>query len=318
MGMTNEELDEHCRTILESRRIKSKVVILCEGDIDEVKGIRSPSIYRKMEQMPDSNFYNECVPDFWRQQRPQFFNCGDRNDVISTYFRLIKLHNNSPSDSYLSPEKLYAIVDLDIQQANLTDYNYHCDKTEDIYRQLYKSHEIMNANIKGHRIFVTGLIHKEAYYLTPELEDNVFKNYHLKIRYDGSPLKLEELYKDMVTSIKDDSDIKKNFNTVEERVKSCSALQCSTIEELGEALQEKVLDKADSTAWEEHIYTLLLIRKAKQSWHELAPSEEHSIDIERFREQLTLQIAKHYSKSAPTGKNHIGAILNHLYESHVS
>ena len=92
MGFKNDkELIEHCETILKSSRIRNKVVILCEGEIEKVKGTRNPQFYRKMEKMPDANFYKHCVPKNWQGYKPQFFNCGDRKDVIDTYFKLLEL-----------------------------------------------------------------------------------------------------------------------------------------------------------------------------------------------------------------------------------
>ncbi|NES73272.1 MAG: hypothetical protein F6K24_52845 [Okeania sp. SIO2D1] len=62
-----------------------------------------------MEQMPDANFYKKCVPKTWNDKpRPQFFNCGDRADVINSYFYLLELHDYQPSLSYLNKHKLFA------------------------------------------------------------------------------------------------------------------------------------------------------------------------------------------------------------------
>ena len=113
MGLSSEELQQHCQQILKQSRIKNKIVILCEGlRSNQNQGRPSPQSYKRMEQLPDANFYNACVPNSWKQYRPQFFNCGDRKDVIDTYFNLLELHNKDISNSYLNPEKLFAIVDL--------------------------------------------------------------------------------------------------------------------------------------------------------------------------------------------------------------
>ncbi len=78
--------------------------------------------------MPDSNFYNACVPHWWSQYRPQFFNCGDRKDVIDTYFALSELHAKDSTNSYLEPNRLFALVDLDIQIQRGLTYNDICIK----------------------------------------------------------------------------------------------------------------------------------------------------------------------------------------------
>ena len=123
MSFNEQELKEHCLKIIQDSRIKNKIVILCEGLIPpKVEGRRSPQLYKQMEQMPDANFYNACVPTWWKQYRPVFFNCGDRNDVLNTFFGLLDLHNSDNSQSFLIPDKLFAIVDLDIQDAKISHH----------------------------------------------------------------------------------------------------------------------------------------------------------------------------------------------------
>ena len=102
--------------------------MLCEGDISKNQGRLSPQLYKRMEQMPDSNFYKACVPHWWSQHRPQFFNCGDRKDVIDTYFALSELHAKDSTNSYLEPNRLFALVDLDIQIQRGLTYNDICIK----------------------------------------------------------------------------------------------------------------------------------------------------------------------------------------------
>ncbi len=137
MSLNSEELHQHCQQILSQRRIKNKIVILCEGQITKNQGRPSPQSYRKMEKMPDANFYNACVPKNCNQYRPQFFNCGDRKDVINTYFNLLELHYNEINNSYLNPKKLFAIVDLDNQIQNITNkYDYQFSDTEEIFKHL--------------------------------------------------------------------------------------------------------------------------------------------------------------------------------------
>ena len=72
MSFTSEQLKQHSEIIISSRRIKNKIVVLCEGDggIWNFQGIPSPQSCGKMEQMPDANFYSACVFNWWRQYRP--------------------------------------------------------------------------------------------------------------------------------------------------------------------------------------------------------------------------------------------------------
>jgi hypothetical protein len=144
MSLRLEQLEQHCKTILKSSRIKNKIVVLCEGDIPKIQGRPSPQSYRRMEQMPDANFYKACVPQRWNQYRPQFFNCGDRKDVIDSYSTLIKLHEQDSDDSYLDPNKLFAIVDLDLQIQTIENYSF--TDTEAIFCALYEKFQIKEQN----------------------------------------------------------------------------------------------------------------------------------------------------------------------------
>lgn len=210
MGLNQAELEEHTRTILKSRRIQNKVVILCEGSIQQLKGRRSPSSYRAMETMPDSSFYRACLPREWRQLQPQFFNCGDRHDVINTYFSLKELHEKDTSNSYLDPEKLFAIVDLDLQIKQIEEYQF--GDTEEIHKNLYQEFGLKENIVPQHRIFTTGLIYKEAYFLIPELQTLFSQDGDLGIlpkpKYQGQPLELINLYKDMIENLNQDQNLK--------------------------------------------------------------------------------------------------------------
>lgn len=126
MSLNQKELKEHCETITRSSRVRGKAVVLCEGDITKYKSRRSPQSYRELKKWPDANFYNACV--WWSQYRPQFFNCGDRKDVLDTYFTLSDWHSEPVTNSYLDPAKLFAIVDLDIQAGNIKNYDFQTQK----------------------------------------------------------------------------------------------------------------------------------------------------------------------------------------------
>lgn len=90
MSFSQEALERHCEITMQSRRIKGKIVVLCEGPYkaDQYKGRPSPHEYRKHEKWPDANFYKACV--WWDQYKPAFFNCGDRKDVLDTCQMLLQ------------------------------------------------------------------------------------------------------------------------------------------------------------------------------------------------------------------------------------
>lgn len=149
---------------MQSRRARGKIVVLCEGDINKYKDRPSPQTYRKLEKWPDANFYKACV--WWDQYKPEFFNCGDRKDVLDTYVMLLDRHREPVADSHLDPTKLFAIVDLDIQAQEIENYDF--SDTEEIFHDLYDGMNVNERNAARHRIWVTGLIR------SAKIEGNVF------------------------------------------------------------------------------------------------------------------------------------------------
>ena len=100
------------------------------------------------------------------------------------------------STSYLNPAKLFALVDLDIQSQTLTtDQAYQPYNTfqeiEEIFRKLYNQGKFQGLDDYKNHVLVTGLIHKEAYFLLPELQ-SLLTEY--EARYNDSELNLDTLY----------------------------------------------------------------------------------------------------------------------------
>ncbi len=126
-----EELEQHCQFILKSRRILGKIVVLCEGERVPPGQKASLQTYARMESWGDAYFYRACIPSNWREYVPQFFNCGDRIDVLNTYRRLLEI---PPSrDSYsLSADLLFALVDIDLDDAKIENYEFA--GTEEIFQ----------------------------------------------------------------------------------------------------------------------------------------------------------------------------------------
>jgi hypothetical protein len=315
MSLSREQLERHCKTILQSRRILNKIVVLCEGDIPKIQGRPSPQSYGRMEQMPDSNFYNKCVPHWWSQYRPQFFNCGDRKDVIDSYFTLLELHAEDSGSSYLDQNKLFAIVDLDLQIQKIDNDSYAFADTEEIFHNLYEKFKVKDENTALHRIWVTGLIHKEAYFLTPELQ-STFDNYNYKNPpiYKGNFLILQDIYIDMAGKISNDSDLKNDSPRVFNRISCCSGLDCSEIGKLQASWQDQFQKAVHDTRKDELVFALLTIKKAKNYWHQLQPPSDWSHPPEVFREQLSLEIGRFYSEQSNDPKYHIPFFLKTLYE----
>lgn len=307
MSFNEIELKQHCETILQSPRINNKIVILCEGKIEKIEGRLSPQSYKRMEQMPDSNFYKACVPIDWKQYRPQFFNCGDRKDVLDTYFKLLDLHNADSNNSFLNPSKLFAIVDLDIQVAKIKDNyeNYKFDDTEEIFYNLYEQGKINETNTALHRIWVTGLVHKEAYFLTPEIQD-IFDNYCADTpTYKGNSVNLENIYLDMADEILSDVDLQNNWKIAFSRISHCPDLDGSEIGTFQNSWSRQYRKCLNEIQKKDLIIALLILVKSKEYWRKILPSGEVDRCEYAFRDMLSLEMGKFYSKQECKVENHI-------------
>lgn len=311
MSLSREKLEQHCRTILQSRRILNKIIVLCEGDIPKLQGRPSPQSYGRMEQMPDSNFYKACLPQWWSQYRPQFFNCGDRKDVIDTYFTLLELHNKDSSSSYLAPDKLFAIVDLDIQILSIDDYSFA--DTESIYYELYEKFKVKDKNNAFHRIWVTGLIHKEAYFFIPEIQ-SIFDKFNSSLNDNENPLMLQDIYATMANQISSDLDVQNNFSKVRDRISCCSGLDCSEIGKLQDSWKDQFQKAGHDTRKDELVFALLTIKKAKNHWNQVQPHRDWTGSYQAFKDQLLLAIGRFYSEHSDDPKYHIPFFLKTLYE----
>jgi hypothetical protein len=313
MSLSRKQLEQHCKAILQSRRILNKIVVLCEGDIPKLQGRPSPQSYGKMEEMPDSNFYKACVPQCRSKPRPEFFNCGDRKDVIDSYFTLLELHAEDSGRSYLDPNKLFAIVDLDLQVQTLNNDSYAFADTEAIFHDLYEKFKVKDKKTTLHRIWVTGLIHKEAYFLIPELQ-SLFDNRYTFPIDQGNSIILKEIYIDMADKMSSDLDLQNNSPRVFNRIRCCSGLDCSEIDKLQDSWKDQFQKAVHDTQKDELVFALLTIKKAKNYWHQVQPPSDWTRPLEVFREQLSLEIGRFYSEHSNDPKYHIPFFLKTLYE----
>jgi len=317
MSFNSQQLEEHCQAILQSRRIKNKIVILCEGSFAPLEGRRSPQSYGKMEEFPDANFYKACVPRKHNQYLPEFFNCGDRSTVIETHFKLLELHNQNPQNSYLTPQNLFTLVDLDIQSKPIDNYSFL--NTENIFENLYYQFKVNEKNATSHRIWTTGLIHKEAYFLIPELQTQLFDKLVIlgcdsKPEYKNNPLYLETIYWDMINCLSQDKAIITNFKTVKNRLKNLFFFETNGEDITPDKLQTIFQEKFQNAKSEEQKYkiilTLLTIKNAKTDyWEKIKKPKNWPYKSERFQEQLLLKIADFYSKQSQNPQYHIPYFL---------
>ena len=313
MSLNPEQLQEHCEIILKSPRIKNKIVVLCEGKIPEIQGRKSPQSYKAMKYTHDAKFYKDCIPTWWRQKRPEFFNCGDRKDVIDTYFTLLTLHEQDTTNSYLDPDRLFAMIDLDLQLQTIDNYIF--TDTEAIFYNLYEKSQVQEQNVAQHRIWITGLIHKEAYFLTPELQ-SLFDDYPNSPIYQENLASLTNIYSDMADGISNDRDLQNNLQRAFDRINHCSGLDCTELDldKFQYSWKHQFQNTTDTTQKHELIVALLTIKKAKDYWHQIQPSGDWSRDERVFREQLSLEIGRFYSQQNPDVKCHIPFFFKVLHE----
>jgi hypothetical protein len=297
MSLSAEELQIHCEAIVALSKLTHRIVILCEGNINDIKG--RVHLYRRLEIFPDANFYKACIPEWWTEKRPTFVPCGDKTDVLNTYFELKKLNFNEG--------KLFAIIDLDLQPAKALE-NYPVENSEQLFNTLYQENKPQLDNIKQHPIFITGLIYKEAYFFVPELKDT-FENYPLAILFDDLPLNLNSVYQKMGASFGMDKNLEKHFSIAKQRISYLTQLDLTNITTL-QASWRTVFNSAETEEKNALIYALLSIHQIKDYWQLIKSGSE--ISETRFKEQLTLSIGNFYAKQPPESPHHIPSFFNAL------
>lgn len=306
MSLTTDKINDHVKSIMRSRRNKDKAVVLCEGDIDSVRNVGlNPSMYRQLEKMPDANFYRAGLPKLARTTKtPVFYPCGSRADVIKVFFKLRELHADVQEDSYIDINKLFAIVDLDIQKSRIENYKF--SDTEQIFQDLYDHLNINHNKIDDHIIFVTGLIHKEAYFLLPELQ-RLFNDYKNPVSYKNNKLDLYNLYHEILTDSQNDQDLNRNFEVVRSRL-SFLTPNLSNVSDLQLSLNSKYQNNFAP----EIAKILFLFRKAKPYWENIH-TEESLMTADKLREQLSLEIARFFSEEN-NNDFHLTAIFKSIYK----
>ena len=296
MSLSAAELQQHCQAIITLSERKHGIFILCEGNINEIKG--RVDKYRRLETFPDANFYKACIPTWWIEKRPTFVPCGDRKDVIDSYFSLRDLGFNV--------EKIFALVDLDLQTYPLIDY--HVPDTEALFSLCYQKGKFQKLETKKHKLFITGLIYKEAYFLIPDLQ-SLFDHYPTGILVNGKPLNLASLYKTMAEALTPDKNLSANFGRACDRINHLEVLDCSSLTGLQQSWL-RAFQSASEPEKSQLIYALLTIHQVKTYWKSFKPRD--AVPQERFEEQLTLAIGQFYAKQPRESEHHLPSFFNML------
>jgi hypothetical protein len=128
--------------------------------------------------------------------------------------------------------------------------------------------------------------------------------------YKNNPLSLNKIYLDMAESIIDDIDLERNFQGVKKRLKDNLDSEFNDKNELKDLWINKFNATSTKEQKDELVLALLTIKKAKSFWKNIQPSEDVSILPRRFREDLSLAIARQfYAKQRNNPKYHIPYFL---------
>jgi len=296
MPLSPEQREEFCRKILHLRRIKGCIVVLCEGDVAYIE-VHTPQQMRKLESLPDANFWRAAIPQWWRNKKPVFIPCGDRNSVLQTFRRLKEIHEQDRENSYLSPEKLFALADLDIQSADLSEISQHFQNTEELYHKMYEGFIVNQKVITDEHIILTGWIHKEAYFLEPDLQ-SLFDSSDYQLTFYGDKLQLDEIYKEMAANIPEEGDIRNHYAVVQTRIKKLMEWKTGSPLQLAELYMDEFGNTANNYAEKRKLTeSLFTIKKAKPCWRKISISHTwQESSEESLRDALVLEIGRFWSE----------------------
>lgn len=315
MPITTENLIE--LIVKKSSHIKGKAVILCEGNIQGLQRRRNPQAYRQLDQLPDANFYTRCLPKRMRKsKKPVFIPCGSRNEVIKTFHGL---HDHLSKEehkqnSYLDIDKLFALIDLDIQNVFLSDsqgFKFHdgVSCSESLHEKTFDLPSFKLNPSQKQNVFATGFIHKEAYFMSQLLHE-FYSNYHMDLVINEQDFSLFDTLVKIVEVSKEDNDLIANFELVKRRLNHMQ-FSGESVGELVQYLKLNYLKSIPSLNAESDL--ILLVCKAKTVWEGIRQKDDGLPHI-RFKEQLVLQIGDFYSQ-LESNKCHLVEIFEYIYES---
>lgn len=313
MTFTEQEQEKFCSKIIKRRDIRNYVVVLCEGN-PTFENLYNPQQISKLERIPDANFWKSTIPKWWNRKQPKFIPCGGRSSVLSVYAQLREIHNSDPENSYLNPEKLFALVDLDLQPCPLLDFCDQYPDIEDLYYATYQNYQVCKEAIWDSHILVTGWSHKESYFLEPDLISHLQAESEYTLYWDQDTLLANDIYKQIAKDLPIDNDylkngdLKKYFNRAFKRISSCFKNPVSNPDKLSEMWLEsfnQCMSINDLTTKRKLIDCLLTIGKAKPYWEnkmdkKITITHQYQVSNEQaLRDSLILAIGKFYGDRTP-------------------
>lgn len=312
MSFSRAELEAHCDEIIKDPAIRNRVIVLCEGDTTPFKPTANAARIKAFAQTTqDSAFYYQAIPDWWRTTRrpePSFYVCGTQDNVLNAYSYLADKHQaNQPNESYLNVNKLFAFIDIDLANKKIPKSDYPFKKLWDIYNDLYQQGKVNNS--QNHRIWVTGLLHKEAYFLIPELQ-NLLSQHH--------SINLPDIYQTMLNDMGKHQDVHENFTHAKTRINHHPLGNSLSIEAFQQNWQNHQATETDKDAL---AYILLTLAKAKPVWNGIkSPNGTETsakADINKnYRDELCLKIAKDfYAKQSRNSDHHLPQFFHRLAQT---
>lgn len=313
-----------CEHIYTNSRVNDKIVVLCEGQAFNPDGAYSPGKYQ------DAIFYQNCVPTWWDEHpRPQFFNCGDQHHVISVFLKLHELAPNDPR-SRLNLNKLFAWIDADIQVRKIKYDEANNSKeifkdiyqdeqvqekfkdSEEIFKDIHLNGQVQEERLGQHHIWVTSLIHKEAYFLLPLCQSTL---QNMEAAFQNQPINLETVYSLIAQESGDDRGLVTQFSKVCHRVPDILGLNLQDVNSFQQSWLQHFAQSTNNSEKEALINALFSIRKVKPYWKQIQKLGGEPEKAENFRTDLSLQIARLYSQQDRHSPHHLPTFFKVLHQT---
>ncbi|MFM6151843.1 MAG: hypothetical protein ACKPE3_02420, partial [Sphaerospermopsis kisseleviana] len=141
--------------------------------------------------------------------------------------------------------------------------------------------------------------------------DNHYVSYPL---YKQNSVNLENIYLDMVNDMTDDKDLQIHWSRVIQRISYLSNLDGVEIDKFQYSWNQEYCNHQSLDDKHKLINGLLMLVKSKEYWRQILPDENWTYSEHKFREQLSLEIGKFYSKLDGSVENHIPCFFKTLYK----
>lgn len=132
--------------------------------------------------------------------------------------------------------------------------------------------------------------------------------------YKENTVNLENIYLDMVNDITNDADLQIHWLRVIKRISHLSNFDGVEIDKFQYFWQEEYENNQNLHYKNKLINAVLMLVKSKEYWRQILPDDNWPHSEHKFREQLSLEIGKFYSKQDCIVENHIPFFFKTLYK----